>query len=69
MNRYVAESITADAGRFGHVGLVNCLQNVIVIDSAMYLLTISLPVKCGGLDILLKTVKFITVCTYIYSIY
>ena len=26
VNRYVAESITIDAGRFGHIG-VNCVQN------------------------------------------
>ena len=27
VNRYIAESITMIAGRFGHVGLVNCIQN------------------------------------------
>ena len=49
MSRYVAESITTDAGRFDHVGLcqlhtipANVLQSA-VIDSATYLLTISLP--------------------------
>ena len=40
MSRYRAESITAGAERFGHVGL--CLTSV-VMDSATYLLTISSP--------------------------
>ena len=57
MSRYVAESITTDAGRFGHVGLCQLRTKFrkkrrvlwlkrpasVVIDSAKHLLTISLP--------------------------
>ena len=59
VSRYAAESITTDAGRFGHVGLCQlrtkqlCTQltkayvakhpTSVIIDSAMYLLMISLP--------------------------
>ena len=50
--RYVAESITTDAGRFSHVGLCQLRTKLstwpkhpasVVIDSATYLLTISSP--------------------------
>ena len=49
MSRYVAESVTMIAGRFGHVGLCQLRTKlkkrpaIIVIDSATYLLTISSP--------------------------
>ena len=56
VSRYVAKSITTDAGRFGHVGLCQlrtCTQLtkaymaetscIVVIDFAMYLLTVSSP--------------------------
>ena len=56
VNRYVAESITTDAGRFGHVVLCQLCTKLfcmptwpkpgsVVIDSARYLLTISSPDK------------------------
>ena len=41
VSKYVAESITMIAGRFGHEGL--CQLRIIVIDSARYLLMISSP--------------------------
>ena len=49
MSRYIAESITTDAGHFGHVGLCQTgfvrswHPSSVVIDSATYLLTIGLP--------------------------
>ena len=50
MSRYVAKSITNDAGRFGHVGLCQLHTKLklkhpasVVIDSATYLLMISSP--------------------------
>ena len=52
MSRYIAESITIDAGRFGHVGLCQLCTDKdymakrpasVVIDSLTYLLTISSP--------------------------
>ena len=50
VSRYVAESITMIAGRFGHVGLCQLRTKLwpkrpasVVIDSATDLLTISLP--------------------------
>ena len=49
--RYIAESITTDAGRFGHIDFCQLRTKLtwpkcpasVVIDSAMYLLTISSP--------------------------
>ena len=43
VSRYVAESITTDAGHSSHVGLCQ-LRTKTVFDSATYLLTISSPV-------------------------
>ena len=42
----MAESITNDAGRFGHVGLCQLRTASFVIDSATYLFTISSPNNC-----------------------
>ena len=53
VSRYIAESITTDAGRFSHVGLCQLRRKLkiqqcetsykVVVGSAMYLLTISSP--------------------------
>ena len=51
VSRYVAESITTDAGRFSHIGFCQLRTKLttpkrpasVVIDSATYLFTISSP--------------------------
>ena len=73
VSRYVAESITTDAGRFGHVGLCQLRTKrawpkhpaSVVIDSATYLLTISSPDIDNVTMSLYDIVHVLVYCVYV----
>ena len=46
MNRYVAESITTDAGRFGHIGFCPLCTKVYAVDKSLRELLIDSAHSC-----------------------